>query len=327
MRLSPSPKRERPLSPDPRPPPVRRGPRPKTSALPPVVPGIDAHGQAEENRHAAETGELSMPVKQERPKPRRKSEPKPPAFKRGETEGRHGTAGFALGEHQYSVDGSGVEVDGAVARGEVTSGVFTGQAEAGAVSGNADWNPMDGSFGAEGEAKAISGSAQVGERGKGWFGRADGDAMGVEGKAGFDHRGAAYGGGAYTAQGAVTAGNLGSGKHDTEARVGGGAGIGWGGRLHWDDADNDGRREWGFGADVGPVSFDIRTEAVHDVVMKLNPPLQSAMSATLPHLKTGATATASFGKSAGKTIAGGASKAGSAVSSGAKKAKKALSGW
>ncbi|NJL63724.1 MAG: hypothetical protein HC903_20145 [Methylacidiphilales bacterium] len=36
--------------------------------------------------------------------------------------------------------------------------------------------------------------------------------------------------------------------------------MGYSARGHWGDQDKDGRKEIGFGADVGPVSFDIKTE-------------------------------------------------------------------
>jgi hypothetical protein len=61
-------------------------------------------------------------------------------------------------------------------------------------------------------------------------------------------------------QGSVTAGNIGTGVRDEESRFGLGAGVGGAGRLHWEDADGDKRPEYGFGADIGPVSFDVKTE-------------------------------------------------------------------
>ena len=48
--------------------------------------------------------------------------------------------------------------------------------------------------------------------------------------------------------------------NDTQVRIGVGLGGGGGGRLHWTDTDGDGSREYGFGADIGPVSFDLRSE-------------------------------------------------------------------
>lgn len=43
-------------------------------------------------------------------------------------------------------------------------------------------------------------------------------------------------------------------------RVGGSIGVGLAGRAHYGDADGDGIRELGFGADIGPLSFDIKSE-------------------------------------------------------------------
>ena len=47
---------------------------------------------------------------------------------------------------------------------------------------------------------------------------------------------------------------------DHFVRVGGSAGPGGGARLHWGDADGDGHREYGLGADIGWFSFDYKTE-------------------------------------------------------------------
>jgi len=48
--------------------------------------------------------------------------------------------------------------------------------------------------------------------------------------------------------------------HDEQVRLGLSEGIGMAGRLHWGDADKDGHREYGLGADFGPFSFDIKSE-------------------------------------------------------------------
>jgi Domain of unknown function (DUF4157) len=47
---------------------------------------------------------------------------------------------------------------------------------------------------------------------------------------------------------------------DEWARFGLSAGEGGAARGYWGDADNDGHREYGFGFDAGPVSFDVKTE-------------------------------------------------------------------
>jgi hypothetical protein len=49
-------------------------------------------------------------------------------------------------------------------------------------------------------------------------------------------------------------------KIDEQNRFGLSYGGGGAFRGHWDDKDNDGYREYGFGFDVGPVSADIKTE-------------------------------------------------------------------
>ena len=119
----------------------------------------------------------------------------------------------------------------------------------------------EGAIGAGGSAQVARIEGGYGERGKGRAVSADADAFG----AGFDawvnpDKGANLGASAYLVQGSVTGGNIGTGARDEEARIGLGAGVGGAGRLHWEDADGDGRREYGFGADIGPVSFDLRTE-------------------------------------------------------------------
>jgi hypothetical protein len=47
---------------------------------------------------------------------------------------------------------------------------------------------------------------------------------------------------------------------DVTQRFGLGVGIGAAGRLHFDDQDGDGYREYGFGVDAGPFSYDLEVE-------------------------------------------------------------------
>jgi hypothetical protein len=47
--------------------------------------------------------------------------------------------------------------------------------------------------------------------------------------------------------------------------LGGGAGV----RAHWGDEDKDGNRSYGFGADFGPFSFDVKTEDPMRTAMRL----------------------------------------------------------
>ncbi len=70
--------------------------------------------------------------------------------------------------------------------------------------------------------------------------------------------GASLGGAANIAEGNATAKHLPFG---TSVHAGLSAGEGAALRLHWGDEDGNGIREFGFGADAGPGSFDIKTEA------------------------------------------------------------------
>lgn len=71
--------------------------------------------------------------------------------------------------------------------------------------------------------------------------------------------GASLGAQANVASAAVSTGTRGTAT-DEQARLGLSLGVGAAGRLHWGDADNDQRPEYGFGFDVGPVSADLKTE-------------------------------------------------------------------
>lgn len=55
--------------------------------------------------------------------------------------------------------------------------------------------------------------------------------------------------------GAVTVGGK-----ENSVRVGASLGVGLAGRLHYGDTDHDGVRELGFGVDVGPLEFDVKSE-------------------------------------------------------------------
>lgn len=61
---------------------------------------------------------------------------------------------------------------------------------------------------------------------------------------------------------------------DTTTRVGLAVGVGAEGRIHWNDADNDGLREYGYGGDYAFLSADFTTED----------PLLSLLPLTTPHL-------------------------------------------
>lgn len=116
-------------------------------------------------------------------------------------------------------------------------------------------------YGESHSVRAAGFNVGYGERGKGAYGEFQADALGADAGATFNpNQGAGLNAGAYWAQAAITAGDIGTDATDRESRIGVGAGVGAAGRLHWADADGDGNREYGFGADIGPVSFDVRSE-------------------------------------------------------------------
>ncbi len=62
------------------------------------------------------------------------------------------------------------------------------------------------------------------------------------------------------AQANLIEGSISAGTDEHNGRFGMSAGVGLAGRAHYGDADNDGVRELGFGADFGPFSFDVKSE-------------------------------------------------------------------
>jgi hypothetical protein len=68
------------------------------------------------------------------------------------------------------------------------------------------------------------------------------------------------GAGANMLEGSVTTGNA-----EENARFGLSAGVGAGLRAHHGDADGDGAMELGFGVDLGPASFDIKSETAGEI--------------------------------------------------------------
>ncbi len=134
----------------------------------------------------------------------------------------------------------------------------------------------------EGHSARVAGvNFGYGQRGDGTgpggvYGNLQADALGADAQAQFNpQQGANVGATAYLAQAAITAGDIGTDATDSEARIGLAAGVGAAGRLHWDDADGDGNREYGFGADIGPLTFDVRSE---DPVRDFIPGLDTAAS-------------------------------------------------
>ena len=59
----------------------------------------------------------------------------------------------------------------------------------------------------------------------------------------------------------LVGGSVAVGNEEHNAELGASIGVGLGGRAHYGDADNDGVSELGVGADVGPISVDVKTEA------------------------------------------------------------------
>ncbi|MBW4671333.1 MAG: DUF4157 domain-containing protein [Cyanomargarita calcarea GSE-NOS-MK-12-04C] len=89
----------------------------------------------------------------------------------------------------------------------------------------------------------------------------DGGAFGANADNSVGEDGFALGGQVYAAQEAVRVGDVSSSEvNDEQFRLGYGQGIGWSARGHWGDQDKDDRKEIGFGADIGPISFDVKTE-------------------------------------------------------------------
>lgn len=64
------------------------------------------------------------------------------------------------------------------------------------------------------------------------------------------------------AQANLISGNVAVGNEEHSAQVGASVGVGLGGRVHHSDADNDGVGEYGIGAEIGPVSVDVKSEAL-----------------------------------------------------------------
>jgi hypothetical protein len=89
----------------------------------------------------------------------------------------------------------------------------------------------------------------------------------AQGEASWGNDGFSFGATANLVEGALTLGNFGnktdSGdnkKNESQMKFGLSAGVGLGARGHWGDSDKDGKNEYGFGFDYGPVSLDYKTE-------------------------------------------------------------------
>lgn len=119
--------------------------------------------------------------------------------------------------------------------------------------------------GAHGRVANLNGG--YGAAGQGGYFNLGGDAFGFDAEASLNaDKGAQLGAGAYIVQGALEGGyNDKNTQHGAMGRIGVGAGVGAAGRLHWGDEDGDGVREIGLGADIGPLSFDVKSETLGQV--------------------------------------------------------------
>ena len=129
-------------------------------------------------------------------------------------------------------------------------------------------NAQLGVFGDEGSRRfGLGGDAQVlrfdsGDLG-GWG--LDGSAVSAGAEFSIGEDGLTAGASAEWGQVGATVGNLTPSEEnewDTSLRVGGSAGVGFAGRLHWGDSDGDGIREMGLGVDFLAGSFDLKSEAL-----------------------------------------------------------------
>ena len=96
----------------------------------------------------------------------------------------------------------------------------------------------------------------------GGFISGDAEALTASAEASVGNDGATLGAQATLVGGSVTLGGdpTKASDQDESVRLGLSEGIGLAGRLHWGDKDGDKNREYGFGADFGPFSFDLKSE-------------------------------------------------------------------
>ncbi|HKP52234.1 MAG TPA: DUF4157 domain-containing protein [Chloroflexia bacterium] len=87
------------------------------------------------------------------------------------------------------------------------------------------------------------------------------EALTASAEASWGDSGATLGAQATLVGGSMTFGNeTAASNTDESVRLGLSEGVGLAGRLHWGDKDKDGQAMYGFGADFGPFSFDIKSE-------------------------------------------------------------------
>jgi hypothetical protein len=148
-------------------------------------------------------------------------------------------------------------------------GLFHGEDEIGGVPFTDDI--LTGQFklggwdnGQDGMRHGIMGNAGVAKMGfnNGGFVSGDAEAFTAAAEASWGDDGATLGAQATLVGGSMTLGGdpTKASNQDTSVRVGLSEGIGLAGRLHWGDKDGDKHSEYGFGADFGPFSFDMKSE-------------------------------------------------------------------
>ena len=160
----------------------------------------------------------------------------------------------AAGPHAYYTDtGSGGEAGIGL-----VSGPIGGGAEVDVLAANAHFGDGETTHGVMGEAAVASAEIAPG----GELGPVGGsvEALTAEGSMYIGEDSASIGAGATLVGGSVAVGN-----QEHNAEVGLSAGVGLGGRAHYGDADSDGVNELGVGAEIGPVSVDVKSEVPHHV--------------------------------------------------------------
>jgi peptidoglycan hydrolase-like protein with peptidoglycan-binding domain len=116
-----------------------------------------------------------------------------------------------------------------------------------------------GSDGLSASGALARGSGEL-DLGDGVFLKGDAAVGSVSADAAMNAEGLAVGAQANLGEASATFGTRGTGDQDESVRLGVSRGVGLAGRVHWDDADKDGNPEYGVGADVGALAFDVKTE-------------------------------------------------------------------
>jgi hypothetical protein len=130
-----------------------------------------------------------------------------------------------------------------------------------------DINGSVGPWGENNDADTRFGFKAEGAKAKGLYkhnsdwGSADVGAFSGSAEASVGSNGLTFGATGNIVEGSFTAGKFTPGNNSEESvRAGLSLGGGFSSRLHWGDTDKDGAREYGFGFDAGPVSFDYKSE-------------------------------------------------------------------